>query len=110
MSDKTETKVHPPVPYERHAFLCYWGKHCGPHGGRKICDELKVKVKAAGMADRVRVNKSGCLNQCDTGPTMVVYPEGTWYGKLTLDDVDEIFERTLVSGCAIDRLAIRRDG
>ncbi len=101
--------VHPPVPYERHAFVCYWGKDCGPNGGRKVGDALKAAAKAGGITDRVRVNKSGCLNQCDSGPMMVVYPEAVWYSKVTLDDVDEILERTLINGEVIERLAHRRD-
>ena len=67
--------VHPPVPYERHAFVCDRGKECAPGGGAKIADALRGRAKAAGITDRVRVNKSGCLNQCDSGPMMVVYPE-----------------------------------
>jgi (2Fe-2S) ferredoxin len=109
MTEQPEPKVYPPVPYERHAFSCYWGKECGPHGGRKVCDALKEAANAAGLADRVRVNKSGCLGQCDSGPTMVVYPEGIWYSGATLDDVDEILERTLRKGEVIDRLVHRRD-
>ncbi|MEN8151377.1 MAG: (2Fe-2S) ferredoxin domain-containing protein [Planctomycetota bacterium] len=108
MPDMTEPKVHPSVPYERHAFVCYWGKNCGPCGGSKFANELKAAAKSAGITDRVRVNKSGCLNQCDSGPTMVVYPEGIWYSKVTLDDVDEILDRTLMKGEVIERLDHRR--
>jgi len=101
--------VHPPVPYERHAFVCYRGKDCGPRGGAKIAAALRGRARDAGITDRVRVNKSGCLNQCDSGPMMVVYPEAVWYSKVTLDDVDEILERTLINGEVIERLVHRRD-
>jgi len=100
--------TRPSVPYERHAFVCYWGKDCGPCGGSRIANALKAKAKAAGITDRVRVNKSGCLNQCDSGPMMVVYPEAIWYAGVSLEDVDEILERTLMQGEVIDRLVHRR--
>ena len=103
-----DEKTRPPVPYDRHAFVCYWGKDCGPGGGSKIADALKAAAKAAGITDRVRVNKSGCLNQCDSGPMMVVYPEAIWYAGVSLEDVDEILERTLMKGEVIDRLVHRR--
>jgi len=104
-----DVKSYPPVPYQRHAFVCYWGKDCAPCGGSRIADELKAKAKAAGITDRVRVNKSGCLNQCDSGPMMVVYPEAVWYAGVKLEDVDEILDRTLVRGEVIERLLHRRD-
>jgi len=109
MTDRTEPKVYPAVPYERHAFVCYWGKDCAPKGGPAIADALKAKAKAAGITGRVRVNKSGCLNQCDSGPMIVVYPEGVWYAGVGLSDVDEILERTLVKGEIVERLVHRRD-
>jgi (2Fe-2S) ferredoxin len=105
-----EPKTYPRVPYERHVFVCYWGKDCAPAGGRAIADTLKARSKAAGMTDRVRVNKSGCLNQCDSGPMMVVYPEGIWYAGVTEDDIDEILERTVMKGEVIERLVHRREG
>ena len=104
-----DEKTFPPVPYERHVFGCYWGKDCGPCGGRKVLDALKAKAKAAGITDRIRVNKSGCLNQCDSGPMMVIYPEAIWYAGVSLEDVDEILERTLMMGEVIDRLVHRRN-
>jgi len=101
-------KTFPPVPYERHAFVCYRGKDCAPRGGLKIADELKAKARTAGITDRVRVNKSGCLNQCDSGPMMVIYPEAIWYAGVALEDVDEILTRTLMRGEVIERLRHRR--
>ncbi len=55
------------------------------------------------------MNKSGCLNQCSHGPTIVVYPEVIWYAGVTLDDVDEIFTKTVLGGEAIPRLVHEGD-
>jgi (2Fe-2S) ferredoxin len=98
------TKVYPPVPYERHAFVCNKGKTCPGRGGTEIVAELKAKAKAAGITDRIRVNKSGCLNQCESGPVIVIYPQAIWYAGVTRDDVDEILEKTLIRGEVIPRL------
>ena len=97
-------KRHPPVPYERHVFVCVAGKTCPGRGGDEIGARLKQMAKEAGITRRIRVNKSGCLNQCAGGPMIVVYPEVIWYAGVTLDDVEEIFEKTVMRGEVIPRL------
>ena len=97
-------KVYPKVPYERHVFVCTSGKTCPDRGGQAICGRIKARAKAMGITDRIRVNKSGCLNQCSHGPMLVVYPEGIWYSGVTLEDVDEIFTRTVLNGETVERL------
>ncbi len=71
-----------------------------------IRDGLKKRIKAAGLRDKIRATRSGCLDQCEYGPTVVVYPGNIWYGGVSIDDVDEIFERTLLKGEVIERLVI----
>lgn len=80
-----------------HLFVCTYGPEC-PHDGPAvdICLELKRKVKEAGLKDRVRINKSGCLGQCGHGPMMAVYPEGVWYSHLDPDDALAVFEAHVV--------------
>ncbi len=97
-------KIHPSVPYERHVFVCVSGKTCPDRGGDEIGGRLKQMSKDAGIHQRIRVNKSGCLNQCRSGPIIVVYPEAVWYAGVTLDDVEEIFEKTVMNGEVIPRL------
>ena len=97
-------KRHPPVPYERHVFVCVSGKTCPGRGGDEIGGRLKRMSKEAGITKRMRVNKSGCLNQCASGPSIVIYPEAIWYAGVTLDDVEEIFEKTVMRGEVIPRL------
>jgi (2Fe-2S) ferredoxin len=57
-------------------------------------------------AGKVRVNKAGCLDRCDEGPCLVVYPEGTWYTYVDQDDIDEIVDQHLVKGQVVERLKI----
>ena len=97
-------KIYPPIPYERHIFVCVAGKTCPGRGSEQVLSLLRQKAKGAGITYRIRVNKSGCLNQCDAGPMIVVDPEGIWYAGVTTDDVDEIFEKTVLRGEVIDRL------
>jgi len=54
----------------------------------------------------VRANKSGCLEQCEVGPTVVVYPDAVWYGGVTPADVDEIIDSHIVGGQPVKRLVI----
>ena len=54
----------------------------------------------------VRANKAGCLDQCELGPTVVIYPQGVWYGSVTPADVPRIIEETVVGGKILDDLKI----
>jgi (2Fe-2S) ferredoxin len=71
-------------------------------------DYAKGKVKALGLSGegKVRVNQSGCLDRCDEGPIIVVYPEEVWYTYASRADVDEIIESHLQNGKIVDRLTI----
>jgi (2Fe-2S) ferredoxin len=57
----------------------------------------------------IRANNAGCLDQCEHGVTVVVYPEQTWYGHVTVDDVTEIVDKHLVGGEVVTRLLIPED-
>ena len=92
--------------YERHVFVCTRGEWCPSvdGDGLGVHAALKAGVRAAGMADRVRVNHSGCFSQCGNGPMLVVYPEGVWYAAVTPADVGEIIESHLVRDEPVTRL------
>lgn len=97
----------------RHLFVCTNERgpddprgSCSARGSLEVAAALKQKVHACGLKRIVRVNKAGCLDQCAHGVTLVVYPEGAWYGGVTLADVDELVERQLVRGEPLARLAI----
>ena len=67
--------------------------------------QLRTMAKDAGLTD-VRVQKSGCLDACAFGPAMVVYPEGTFYGKVGMDDLTAILQRDLIEGGIVEEKVI----
>ena len=103
----------PPPYYRRHVFCC---TNVRPEGHPRGCcsakdsvrlrDYMKDKARKAGLAD-VRVNAAGCLDRCELGPTMVIYPEGVWYAYKTEADLDEIVQTHLVEGRRVARLMLR---
>ena len=98
--------------YRRHAFFCNNLREgracCQDHGAEQARAHAKARVKAAGLSHPggVRVNRAGCLDRCEEGPVVVVYPEGTWYTYADLADVDEIVDEHLVHGRVVKRLQI----
>lgn len=75
-------------------------------GGVQVRDRLKAELKTRGLSKTIRANNSGCLDQCEHGVTVVVYPEQVWYGHVTPDDIPEIVDKHLVNGEIVDRLLI----
>jgi (2Fe-2S) ferredoxin len=68
----------------------------------------KDKVKALGkkVPGNVRINSAGCLDRCEEGPVMVIYPEAVWYTYVDKEDIDEIIDQHLVQGRVVERLKI----
>ena len=66
---------------------------------------MKARAKELGL-EKVRINSSGCLDRCELGPTMVIYPEGIWYRCQTREDVDEILEVHLLGKGRVERLML----
>ncbi len=99
--------------YRYHLFFCTNIRTdgrpcCGHHDAQRLRDYAKAKVKALGLAGvgQVRVNNAGCLDRCELGPTLVVYPEGIWYTYVDEHDLDEIIEQHLGLGQPVARLRI----
>ncbi|MGA9041953.1 MAG: (2Fe-2S) ferredoxin domain-containing protein [Terriglobales bacterium] len=100
--------------FEKHIFIC--GNQRPPGHPRGSCDPeakaelqtlFKQKLAARGVpGTNVRANKSGCLEQCEHGPTVVVYPEAIWYGRVTANDVEEIIDSHIVGGKPVARLVL----
>jgi len=67
---------------------------------------FKQKLAERGLRGKVRANQSGCLDQCEHGPNLVIYPEAVWYGGITLGDVEEIIESHILGGRPVERLRL----
>ena len=100
-------------PLERHVFVCENLRDpgdargcCASKGAAEVRSRLRVLAKDAGLKGRVRINSAGCLDQCAHGVTIVVYPEGVWYGAVTADDVDDIFRNHVLGGQLVERLRL----
>lgn len=79
---------------------------CTARGSDQIRDAFKMALMERGLVDTVRANAAGCLDVCEFGPTVVVYPDAVWYGRVTLEDVDEIVDSHIVGGQPVERLRI----
>ena len=101
--------------YKKHIFCCVNKRSeglprgcCESGGASKLRGYLKAKVNMLGIKD-IRVNASQCLDRCELGPTMVIYPEGVWYTYRTTEDLDEILESHIHGGEKVQRLLLHPD-
>lgn len=99
--------------FQRHVFVCINDRgpanprgDCLSKGGDKVAEAFKKGLFERGLKRIVRPNKSGCLDQCDMGCTVVVYPDAVWYGRVKPSDVDEIIESHIINGIPVARLVI----
>lgn len=121
MSDDAVDRT-PPAPaeagepvYRVHVFCCvnerpatHWRGACGNKRSRQLCDYMCRLAMATGVK-RIRINHAGCMNVCQHGPVMVIYPEGSWYRFETEEDVAEILRSHIVGGRRVERLALSID-
>ncbi len=96
-------------PFRHHVFVCTQEKAegvpcCAAAGSFQVLNALHRELGTQGLADDVQVSSCGCLGICDSGPVMIVYPEGTWYTKLTPTDVPEIVMSHFRAGEKVARL------
>ncbi len=99
--------------FEYHVFFCTNQREdgrqsCGDCGAPGAREYVKQRCKELGVhgAGRVRINSAGCLDRCEQGPVIVIYPEETWYTYIDREDLDEIIEEHLVHGRRVERLLI----
>lgn len=89
--------------YKHHVFVCTSGKTCPLDGSLHVHAILKKLVAATGMRGDVRVNHSGCMNQCGHGPMVVVYPEDVWYCQVDEEGARRIVEEHLFGGAVVEK-------
>ncbi len=89
--------------YRSQVLIC-GGTGCTSSGSMKIADKLEEEIKKNGLADEVKVVRTGCFGLCALGPIMIVYPEGTFYSMVKIDDIPEIVEEHLLKGRVVTRL------
>lgn len=103
-----------PAPYYRAHVFCCINKRAPGHERGCCMDKdsfslrtyMKERAKALGL-EGVRINNAGCLDRCELGPTMVIYPEGVWYSYHSIADVDEILQTHLIEGGRVERLLLQ---
>ena len=85
-------------------ILCCGVAGCASAGSKAIVEELEAQIKANGLEKDYKVVKTGCFGLCALGPVMIVYPEGSFYTKVKIEDVKEIVEQHLKNGKVVTRL------
>lgn len=87
--------------YRRHVLLCTGPSCCTPETGQAAWEALKQALKDQGLGTGSQAcyrTKVGCLRICCQGPTLVVYPEGTWYHGMTADRIPRLVQEHLRDG------------
>jgi (2Fe-2S) ferredoxin len=100
--------------FTHHVFFCTNQRAdgeacCNNFNAQNMRDYVKSKVKKLGISsaeNRIRINSAGCMDRCDAGPVLVVYPEAVWYTYVDEQDLDEIIEEHLKNGRIVERLRI----
>ena len=102
--------------FKHHIFICTNQREpgsprrcCNPDGKAELHRAFKDAVSARGLKATVRANKAGCLDQCEHGPNVVVYPEAVWYGGVKPEDVAKIVESHIVGGVPVRRLRLNEE-
>ena len=89
--------------YRAHVLIC-GGTGCTSSGSPAIEKALEEQLKANGLEEEIKIVQTGCFGLCALGPVMIVYPEGTFYSRVTEADVKEIVEEHLLKGRIVERL------
>jgi len=98
--------------FKCHVFVCLNERPadhprgcCKHRGSEEVFKVLKEGVKKAGLSDEeVRINRAGCMEHCEQGPSVVIYPEAVWYHVPTPEDAEEILREHVIGGKVVDRL------
>jgi NADP-reducing hydrogenase subunit HndC len=103
-------------PYKSHIFVCF-SERCAARGSEAILGEFKRRIKAGSFSEAggVRVSRTGCLKLCretevagENSPGVIIYPEGVWYARVKVEDIDEIVESHIKGRTVVERLCYYR--
>ncbi len=99
--------------FQHHVFFCINERNdgracCADRNAQALQEYAKKRLKTLDMngPGKIRINKAGCLDRCEEGPVLVVYPEGIWYTYIDEEDIDEIVDSHLIAGKPVERLKI----
>ena len=99
--------------FKHHVFFCVNNREqgrqsCSQCAASEAREYVKKRCKALGIhgEGQVRINSAGCLDRCELGPVMVIYPDETWYTYIDNDDLDEIIQSHLLDGKRVERLLL----
>ena len=100
--------------FKNHVFFCCNQRQngdacCNDHGANDVRDYAKKRVKELGLSGegKVRINQAGCLDRCELGADMVIYPDGVWYHYENETDIDEILTTHIKGGGRVTRLMLK---
>ena len=97
--------------FNKHVFVCVNSREdinrpsCGDKGFAIRTALVKELASHPNVKIKTRINKSGCLSECQLGPAIVIYPQGFWYYKVSLSDVSEIVKKSIIENEYIERLS-----
>jgi (2Fe-2S) ferredoxin len=99
--------------FQHHVFFCINERNdgracCADRNAQALQEYAKKRLKTLDMngPGKIRINKAGCLDRCEEGPVLVIYPEGIWYTYIDEEDIDEIVDSHLIAGKPVERLKI----
>ena len=99
--------------FDKHIFICENKRPeghprgcCAEKGSAEIREHFKARLKELGLNADIRANGAGCLDACEFGVSIVIYPEQIWYGAVAKNDVEEIIQSHVINNIPVERLLI----
>ena len=101
---------------EKHVFICTQNRpqghprgSCGSSGSMEIFNEFMNEVQNRNLFEKITLTNTGCMGPCMAGPSVLVYPEGVFYGKVKKSDVKTIMEQHLIGGEVVANLVVPKE-